>query len=439
VTDTVEERVVQPSAAIGGVLRVPGDKSISHRVAMLSALAEGESVIEGFLEAEDCLATLRAMSALGAKWERDGAAIRMQGTGGTLCEPGQALDMGNSGTGMRLLAGILAGQPFASEMTGDASLRSRPMGRVKDPLEQMGAGIELLGAGGAAPMRITGGGLHGIEYRLPVASAQVKSCVLLAGLFASGRTVVEEPRATRDHTERLLAAMGAPVRCEGKTISVQGAGPAVPRLTGGRWSVPGDFSSAAFLMAAAAGREGGEVCIENVGLNPRRTAFLDVLKRMGAEVEIADCRLPIAEWEARGDVTVRGAGLAATEVGGDEIPNLIDELPLVAVLGALAKGETRISDAAELRVKESDRIACMAAGLKALGVSVQETEDGMVVPGPCRIRGGVDVDSCGDHRVAMALAVLALCADAPVRVCDVACVATSYPAFWDHLAALTSN
>jgi len=430
------DMVVRPCAAVRGILRVPGDKSISHRAAMLGALAEGETVIEGFLESDDCLGTLNAMAALGAPWERRGGRIAIRGVGGRPAPPSGPLDLGNSGTGLRLLAGIAAGQPFVTEFTGDASLRSRPMGRIKEPLERMGAGVELLGPGGTAPLLVRGGALTGIRYRLPVASAQVKSCVLLAGLFARGPTTVEEPRRTRDHTERLLEAMGVGVRREGDAITVEGAGPRRPRLAPAARAVPGDFSSAAFWMAAAAAREGCEVRVEGVGLNPGRTAFLEVLRRMGAEVNVAAARGADSEWEPRGDVTVRGGRLDGTEVGGDEIPNLIDELPLVAVLGAMAAGRTVIRDAAELRVKESDRIRAMAAGLAAFGVPVEETPDGMIVSAPAVLRGGGEVHSRGDHRVAMALAVLALAADAPVRVRDVACVDTSYPGFWDDLERL---
>jgi len=433
----VDSRVVRPCPRIGGVIRVPGDKSISHRAAMLTGLTSGGSTIERFLLSEDCLNTLRAVEELGASVNRTAAVVRIRGTGGVFTRPTGVLDLGNSGTGMRLLAGLLAGQRFASEMTGDASLRSRPMRRIKEPLELMGAKVELLGENGCAPMRISGGVLRGIEYELPVASAQVKSCILLAGLFADGKTTVIEPRPTRDHTERMLKAAGIPLECDGLRISLKGFGRAGPRFEGRKWTVPGDFSSAAFWMTAAACREGSEVEIEGVGLNPRRTAFIGVLCRMGAEIEvIAECE---KEWEPAGTVRVKGGRLNGTEVGGDEISNLIDELPLVGVAGALAEGKTVIKDAGELRVKESDRIATMCAGLSALGVDVEEKPAGMIVRGASRIRGGTEVDSHGDHRIAMALAVLALFADTPVRIVNTACVSTSYPGFWDDLERMVDG
>ena len=425
-------RAVEPCRGVKGALRVPGDKSISHRAGMLAGLARGTSRIEGFLTSEDCLNTLKAVEALGARVERDGAAVTVEGTGGAFRAPAGPLDMGNSGTGIRLLTGLLAGHAFSAELTGDESLRSRPMRRIKEPLEKMGARVELLGANGCAPIRVAGGRLRGIEYALPVASAQVKSCVLLAGLFAEGTTAVIEPKPTRDHTELMLAGLGLPLRREGLRVAIKGAAPGVPWIPAGARVVPGDFSSAAFWMVAAAGREGSEAVLENVGLNPRRTALLDVLRRMGADVSVRERPAPWAG-EPMGTITVRGGRLKGTDVAGDEIPNLIDELPLVGVAGALAEGRTVIRDAAELRVKESDRIATVCRGLQAFGVRVDEKPDGMVVEGTRRIRGGGDVDSYGDHRVAMCMAILALFADSPVRIRNVACIATSYPSFWEDL------
>jgi 3-phosphoshikimate 1-carboxyvinyltransferase len=405
---------------------------------MLAALAAqtGTSTINGFLASDDCINTLNAVRALGASVDMTGTKVVIRGVGGVFKAASGTLDMGNSGTGMRLMAGLLAGQPFVSEMTGDASLRSRPMKRIKEPLELMGAKVELLGANGCAPVRIHGGGLRGINYRLPVASAQVKSCVLLAGLFADGETTVVEPEPTRDHTERMFKAMGLNVEVNGLNISVKGHGRNGPQIRSGSWLVPADFSSAAFWIGAAACREGCEVFLPNVGLNPRRTAFLDVLKRMGADVE---CRMENSEWEPTGTVVVRGRKLKGVDVGGAEIPNLIDELPMLAVVGALAGGKTVIRDAAELRVKESDRIATVCAGLAKLGVSVEEKRDGMIISGAAKIRGGVDVDSLGDHRIAMGMAMLALSADSPVRVLNVSCIATSYPNFWEHMSHLTGE
>ncbi len=429
-------RTVYRSKRIGGCLRVPGDKSISHRVAMLASLAKGTSKVTGFLESEDCLNTLKAMQALGAEVKTRDGLITIRGTAGRLHAPNAVLDMGNSGTGIRLLAGLLAGQPFSVEMNGDASLCSRPMGRISNPLKMMGANIELLGKDGRAPMLIKGGHIKPIRYELPMASAQVKSAVLLAGLSAKGTTVVIEPRATRDHTERMLMAMGADLKIEGLTISLQSPGLQNLNLSAGSWQVPGDFSSAAFWMVAAAAAPGAELTIEGVGLNPRRTALLDVLRRMGAAIKV---EMESGDWEPIGTIRIQGAELTATEVGGDEIPNLIDELPLVAVAGALAQGETVIRDAQELRVKESDRIATMARNLATVGVHVVETPDGMRISGGNPIKGGAILDSYGDHRVAMSMAVLALYTEMPLTITNEACIATSYPQFWEHLERLVAS
>ena len=430
-------KTVRPAARIGGTVIVPGDKSISHRVAMLAAMARGTSAVDGFLCSEDCLNTLAAMESLGAKVERSsGGRIRITGTGGSLHSPSAVLDMGNSGTGIRLLAGLLAGQPVTAELTGDASLRSRPMGRIQKPLAEMGARVELLGERGCAPIRVTGGTLRPIRYVLPMASAQVKSAVLLAGLSVKGETVVVEPRATRDHTERLFQAMGVDLAVNGLEITLSSPGMNSLQLRSGVWKVPGDFSSAAFWITAAAMTAGAEVRVEGVGLNPRRTALLDVLRRMGADIR---CELDPGSsvWEETGTVTVRGCKLRGTEVGGDEIPNLIDELPLVAVAGALAKGVTTVRDAAELRVKESDRIATICRNLALAGVKAEEAADGFTIRGG-KVAGGSVAESHGDHRIAMAMSVLALRAARPIEIRDVACVATSYPTFWDDLDLLTT-
>ena len=424
--------IVRPAERIAGRVAVPGDKSISHRVAMLSALATGTSTIRGYLRSEDCLNTLKALAAVGAEVDASGEPIRVRGTGGRFHAATGPLDCGNSGTCMRLLAGFLSGQAFTSELVGDASLSSRPMRRIRDPLERMGVRVELTGEAGTAPMRVTGGALRAIDYTLPVASAQVKSCVLLAGLFADGETVVREPQPTRDHTEQLFRAAGIPVCVDGLTVRLKGAGPRGPAIAARDWVVPGDISSAAFWIAAAASRPGAEVVVENVGLNPRRTALLDVLRRMGARIEAAIAP-DSAEGEPRGTVTVRGAELRATEIGGTEIPNLIDEIPILAAVASLARGRTVIRDAAELRVKESDRIRTMAGNLRAMGVDVEERPDGMTVAGPIRPRAGSELESHGDHRIAMSMAVLALASDAPARINGVACIQTSYPEFWADL------
>lgn len=423
---------VSPCPRMQGVLSVPGDKSISHRIAMLASLASGTSTVRGFLRSEDCVMILEAMTRLGARAEFTGGALRITGTGGPFQCPAAVLDMGNSGTGIRLLAGLLAGQAFTTEMTGDASLRSRPMRRVSEPLIRMGATVELLGKNGCAPIRITGGALRGIEYAPPVASAQVKSCVLFAGLFAEGRTTVVETSPTRDHTERLLTAMGVPVRVDGLKVSLLGYGAAGPKIAARAWNVPGDISSAAFWITAAACREGWSFELPGVGWNPRRNALVSVLRRMGASIHF-EASTDATACEDMGTIRVEGRRLHGTEVCGAEIPDLIDELPLVAVAGALAEGRTVIRDAAELRVKESDRIRSVVDNLARMGVKVEECPDGMVIEGPATVRGGVTIDSYGDHRLPMAMTILALSADAPVRLDDIACVNKSYPEFWDDL------
>lgn len=430
----MQEVVVYPSALSGGV-KLPGDKSVSQRVAMLGALAEGTSEVRGYLDGEDARSTLQAMVALGAKVEGSVEdVLRITGVGGVLKEPVEALDLGNSGTGTRLLAGLLAGAGVEATLVGDASLSRRPMGRVARPLESMGAKLELTGERGTLPMVIRGGSLRGITYEMPMASAQVKSCVLLAGLFAEGETTVVEPRPTRDHTEKLLEAFGIPVRVDGNRVSVRGFGAAGPRFAGRALRVPGDFSSAAFWAVAAGARAGAWVEMEGVGLNPRRTALLDVLRRMGAgvAVEVED-----SVGDPVGRLRVEGARLRGTVIAGDEIPNLIDELPILAVAGALAEGVTEIRDAGELRVKESDRIAEMVKHLRAFGVEVEEFEDGMRVQGGAVLRTPLEpVLSDGDHRIAMSMAVLNTFADGALRLGDVGCVDTSYPAFWSDMERL---
>ena len=429
--------LVHPGAALCGRLAVAGDKSISHRSAMFAALAQGRSRISGFLESGDCIATLRAMESLGAEVEIAGRSeVVVQGAGGEFKSPSAPLDMGNSGTGMRLLAGLLSGFGIEARLEGDASLSSRPMGRIAKPLAAMGADIRMLGADGRPPLLVRGGGLRAIDYELPVASAQVKSAVLMAGAMAAGRTSVTEPRPTRDHSERIMAALGLPITVDGLRIAIEGSGGAPLRFAARDWRVPGDFSSAAFWMLAAAATPGARVEIDGVGLNPRRTAFMDVLVRMGAKIEVSQ-RRESDGGEVYGDMELRGGALAGTAVGGDEIPNLIDECPLIAVAGALAEGVTEIRDAAELRVKESDRIAVMCANLASCGVAVEERTDGMLVQGARdAIRGGVEIDSHGDHRIAMAMAILALFAREPILIRGVGCIATSYPDFWEHFELL---
>ena len=430
----MHSKTIHPVSSFGGEVCVPGDKSVSQRIAMLAALAKGTSEIRGFLTGEDAMSTLNAVCALGASSKFEGDVLKITGTGGKFKEPANPLDLGNSGTGTRLLAGLLAGQKMTVTMTGDESLSRRPMGRIKDPLEEMGAQIKLTGEKGTLPMTISGTPLTGIRYELPMASAQVKSAVLLAGLFAEGKTTVIEPRPTRDHTEKLFQTLEIPLTVDGLEISLQGFGPNGPEINACNLTVPGDFSSAAFWIAATAARPKTELIVRDVGLNPRRTALLNVLSRMGALIET---ELSEEEGDPIGSVFVRGTPLRGTEICGDEIPNLIDELPMIAVVGALAEGETVIRDAAELRVKESDRIAVTAAHLRAFGVEVEERPDGMTVHGPAELHAPKEpLASHGDHRIAMSMAMLATFADAPVQIDDVDCVATSYPEFWNHLEQL---
>lgn len=428
--------IVHPAEGIAGSISVPGDKSISHRVGMIAGLASGISVVKNYLQSEDCISTLRAMEALGARtYALETGELQIEGNGGRMMQPAGMLDVGNSGTTIRLLSGLLAGQSLDVELTGDESLRNRPMKRIKEPLEKMGAKITLTGEKETAPIRIQGGHLKAIDYLLPMASAQVKSCLLLAGLYAEGKMIITEPAQTRDHTERLFKTMGIPVDVRGLQLHMDGLGPKGPSLDARTFAIPGDFSSAAFWLVAAAARPGQTVTIRNVGLNPRRTALLDVLKRAGATVSISSSREDDLVEEA-GDITVTGAELTGVTVEGDEIPNLIDELPIVAVLGALASGRTEIRDAAELRVKESDRIQCMAENLVKMGVKIEEKPDGMIIEPPGELIPQAGLRSYGDHRIAMSMAVLALFAKEPVVIHNIACVDTSYPEFWSHMEAL---
>jgi 3-phosphoshikimate 1-carboxyvinyltransferase len=431
------KKTVSKATHLSGTVALPADKSISHRAALLSALAEGPSQIAGFPEAVDPQSTLACLRQLGVPMEReDGGPLRIEGRGlGGLQAPSEPLDCGNSGTTMRLLAGILAGQPFESTLTGDASLRARPMERIAAPLRRMGAEVTL--TDGGAPLRISGTDavehrLRGMEYELPVASAQVKSCVLLAGLFAEGETTVVEPVPARDHTERML---DLPIAEQDGTrrITARGGHAPAPR----RWSVPGDFSAAAFFLAAASVAPGGTLRpagqglrLPGAGMNPSRNAFLDVLRAMGADISVENERTEGSE--PRADLTARPAPLRATRVAGRQIPNLIDEIPILAVAGACAEGRTVVRDAAELRVKETDRIAAMAEGLRALGAEVETFDDGMAVEGPAPLAGAA-VDSRDDHRVAMALAVAGLAAAGETRVASAEAAQVSFPGFWDEL------
>ena len=415
--------LVRPGGALRGRLRVPGDKSISHRSIMLGALADGVTEVSGFLEGEDSLATLRAFRAMGVRIEGPEAGrVTIQGVG--LCglaAPAAPLDLGNSGTSMRLMAGLLAGQRFPTTLVGDASLSTRPMRRVTGPLARMGARIEAT-QGGTAPLRITPvDALQGIDYAMPVASAQVKSCLLLAGLYARGETCVREPAPSRDHTERMLEGFGYRLRRSPGRVCLTGGG----RLAACEVQVPADISSAAFFLLGASIAPGSDVVLEQVGMNPTRTGVIDALRLLGADITVENER--VAGHEPVADLRVRSARLRGAVIPPELVPLAIDEFPALFVAAACAEGETVVSGAAELRVKESDRIQVMADGLQALGVDARPTPDGMVVRGG-RIRGG-RIDSRGDHRVAMAFAMAALAAEGDVLVEDCANVQTSFPGF----------
>lgn len=423
--------VSEPAGSgLRGGITPPGDKSISHRALIFSSLAEGRSELSGLLESEDTLATLRACEQLGAVVERGPESIFVTGTGGAFKPPsGGLLDMGNSGTAMRLFAGILSGQRFNSILTGDESLNSRPMRRIIVPLTQMGADISS-SPNGTAPLQIRScNGLKGIDYVSPVASAQIKSCVLLAGLFASGTTRVKEPHLSRDHTERMLPIFGVklPSPC-----SVEGGS----QLKACRFAIPADISSAVFALAAAAMTPSSDVLVRQVGLNPTRTGFLQCLDAMGADVSITN--QSAESTEPVGDIRLVFNGtLNAIDVPEALVPDMIDELPLLMALAATASGVTRIRGAAELRVKESDRIAVMATGLRQLGVELKEYPDGIDIKGG-RVSGGF-VDSAGDHRCAMSFAVLGLVASGRILIRDAEFIATSYPGFTNDMNHLGAN
>lgn len=418
-----EDWLASPGRALGGELCVPGDKSVSHRAVMLGALADGTSRIEGFLEGEDTRATAAAFTAMGVKIEAPSDGVRLvHGVGlHGLSVPAQPIDCGNAGTGMRLLTGLLAAQRFDSVLVGDASLSRRPMRRVIEPLTAMGARIESQG-NGLPPLRIHGRKvLQGIDYSLPVASAQVKSALLLAGLYAQGETVVREPHPTRDYTERMLATLGWPIDFSPGIARLSGG----YRLTAADIMVPADFSSAAFFLVAATLVPGSDLILRGVGINLRRTGLLQALGLMGANITVLDARNEGGEPVA--DLHVRHAPLTGIDVPQALVPDMIDEFPILFVAAAAAQGVTRVSGAAELRVKESDRIAVMATGLRALGVRIDETPDGAVIHGG-RIGGGM-IDSQGDHRIAMSFVIAAQRAASPVRIQDCANVATSFPGF----------
>lgn len=414
--------LLQPGGRLRGSIQVPGDKSISHRAVMFGALAQGRTRVTGFLDGADCLATLNAFTAMGAKAQRDGTRIEIQGCGlHGLRAPAQPLDLGNSGTSMRLMAGLMAGQKFSTTLIGDASLSRRPMGRVVLPLRSMGASIQAA-EGDRAPLNISPAeALAGIEYRSPVASAQVKSALLLAGLYAQGRTRVFEPAASRDHTERMLRAFGVNVDSENGSAALTG-GQALQALD---ISVPADISSAAFYLVGAAISPGSELTLRNVGMNPTRTGVLRILELMGADITVLEA-LEFGD-EPVADLRVRGGELQGIDVPPELVASAIDEFPAIFVAAACAQGQTRVTGAEELRVKESDRISSMVDGLRLLGVDCEATPDGALIQGGPLGQGRID--SQGDHRVAMSFAMAALRASGPIRIDDCANVDTSFPGF----------
>lgn len=422
---------LRPGVAFSGEMAVPGDKSITHRALLFGALADGETRIRGWLDAGDCRSTWRCLEALGVPIRQEGDALVVSGAGPEAWrEPSDVLDCGNSGTTMRLLLGALAGRPFFTVLTGDDSLRTRPMGRVAEPLRAMGAWVDGRDGGRRAPLAIRGGELRGIRWQSPVASAQVKSALLLAGLQAGGVTEILEPAPSRDHSERLLGAFGVRVRSDGESTSIEGG----QRLLATDVQVPGDISAAAFFFVAAALVPGSCITVRGVGVNPTRTGVLDALSAMGAAVKV----VPRGNWagEPVADVTVASPpqGLSGVQIAGQDIPRVIDEIPVLAVAAALARGTTEIRDASELRVKESDRLAAIAAGLSRMGARVEELPDGLRIQGVERLRGAL-VDAQGDHRIAMALAVAALAAEGETVIAGADSVTISFPEFFRLLAA----
>ena len=427
--------VTRATRGLHGTITVPGDKSISHRVAILGALGTGTMQVRNYLCSEDCVNTLRAMQQLGAQVTPGDCPqnFTLTGTGMNPTAPAQDIDCGNSGTGMRLMAGVLASLPFRSRMFGDASLSSRPMKRFIDPLGSMGARITACGEKpGCAPLEIQGGKLSPIHYDLPMASAQVKSAILLAGMLAEGHISVHQPAITRDHTERLFEHFGIPCTVSQDGLDIAVDGPVIP--TNKDITVPGDISSAAFWLVAASIVPGSEVTLLNVGLNPTRDAIITVLRRMGADITITN---RTEGGEPYGDITVRAPQqLVTTEVLKPEIPNLIDEIPVLAVAAAFAQGTTRIRNAAELRVKESDRIATVVGNLRAMGAQVDEFPDGMEITGGAPLHGAT-MDCFGDHRIAMSFLMAGLNADGDTTLLNCHSINTSYPGFEEHLRTLT--
>jgi 3-phosphoshikimate 1-carboxyvinyltransferase len=427
----MSDLLVSRAPTIEAEIRVPGDKSMSHRAVLLSAISNGTCVVRGFLPSQDCQCTVNAMREFGVAIEQpEETTLIVHGQRGDFHAPAQVIDCGNSGTLMRLLCGLAAAQPFETRLVGDASLSSRPMRRVIEPLTRMGASIEASGTNGAAPLVIRGNRLSPIRYELPVASAQVKSAILLAALRAAGKTTVIEPFPTRDHTERMMSYFLVQSQREklGQGFAISLYGDQIPESRD--FTVPGDISSAAFWLVAAAAQEDSDLLVRDVGLNKTRTGILSVLLRMGARVRevIEDCD----QVEPRGEVRIQGGRLRGTIIAGDEVPNVIDEIPILAVAGALAQGKTVICDAKELRVKETDRLAAIATNLTAMGVEVVELDDGLEIYGGTPLVGA-RVKSYGDHRIAMAFAIAGMFASNETVIEDTDCIATSYPRFAKQL------
>ncbi|WP_017728019.1 3-phosphoshikimate 1-carboxyvinyltransferase [Halalkalibacterium ligniniphilum] len=427
-------KTVQPiHGGLRGTIRIPGDKSISHRAVMFGALAEGTTTIEGFLAGEDCLSTIACFQKLGVEIVQEGEKVTVHGKGWKgLEEPAEILDVGNSGTTTRLMLGILATQPFHSVVIGDDSIGKRPMKRVTVPLREMGAQIDGRDDGNFTPLSVRGGQTKGISFQSKVASAQVKSAILLAGLQSEGTTSVIEPALSRDHTERMLEAFGVEVKRDGLTVSVKGG----QVLKARHVVVPGDISSAAFFLVAGAITPNSKLTLTNVGLNPTRSGVIDVLQQMGASLQIENERLEGGEPVA--DLTIETSTLHGTEIGGELIPRLIDEIPVLAVLATQAKGRTVIKDAEELKVKETNRIDTVVSELTKLGATIQATDDGMIIEGPTTLSGGV-VQSFGDHRIGMAMAIAGLVASDSVQVERSEAISVSYPTFFDDINKLSEK
>ncbi len=423
--------ITSPQEKLAGELSVPGDKSITHRAIMLGALARGTTEVNNFLDADDCWSTINCLRAMGVKISRKRQRLLIEGRNKKLLKPAGDLNAGNSGTTARLILGLLAGQNFKVKITGDQSLQSRPMKRVIDPLEQMGAIFEE--KTGNLPLTIKGSSLQPIVYKTPRASAQVKSAILLAALYADGKTVIEEPCKSRNHTELMLACFGVEPEVENNKVAINGG----ISLKSSQVMVPGDLSAAAFLIVAAAIIPGSELLIKEVGVNATRKGIIEVLLKMGAHIELQDEKIwgkePVANIYVKG-----GARLKGVNVGGEMIPRLIDEIPSLAVAASLAEGETKISDASELRIKESDRIATLAAQLNRMGARIAETEDGMIIKGTESLQG-TDLEACGDHRIAMALAVAGLVAKGETAICGAEVINISFPGFMQTLRSLVDK